>query len=149
MRRTGFIWGCIKSNAARWCVSTAARQRVMWSYPTEHPVESTPVMGGDGVIYFGDNGGTVHAVSAEGQPLWTEALGVPIRSPATFLRDQRLVFGLENGLARRFGMRLPETHRRLAEVFGNARPIRLVLGDETRRAEPRKVARPLTRVTGR
>ncbi len=73
-------------------------QRVMWSYQTERPVESTPAIGGDGAIYFGDNGGTVHAVDAQGQPMWTEPLGVPIRSSATFLRDQRLVFGLENGL---------------------------------------------------
>ena len=73
-------------------------QRVMWSYQAERPVESTPAIGADGLVYFGDNGGTVHAVNAEGSAVWMEPLGVPIRSSATFLRDQRLVFGLENGL---------------------------------------------------
>lgn len=73
-------------------------QRVAWSYATESPVESTPVIGADGMIYFGDNQGTVHAVDLSGQAVWTESLGVPIRAPATMVRDRRVAFGLDNGL---------------------------------------------------
>lgn len=73
-------------------------QRISWSYATESPVESTPAMGGDGMIYFGDNQGTVHAVNAPGKAAWTINLGVPIRSSATFAGDRRLIFGLDNGV---------------------------------------------------
>jgi len=51
-----------------------------WKYPTMSIVESIPVVNSDGVIYFGDGNGHLHAVSREGKPLWTEDLGVPIRS---------------------------------------------------------------------
>ncbi len=73
-------------------------QRVAWSYAVESPVESTPAIGADGLVYFGDNRGTVHAVNSEGQALWTEELGVPIRAPVVMPGDNRVVFGLENGM---------------------------------------------------
>ncbi len=73
-------------------------QRIAWSYATDRPVESTPAIGADGTVYFGDNQGTVHAVDSNGKALWTATLGVPIRSPAVMICDQRVVFGLDNGL---------------------------------------------------
>jgi outer membrane protein assembly factor BamB len=80
-------------------VSTDTRiQRISWSYPTESPVESTPAIGGDGMIYFGDNQGIVHAVSPQGKASWTSPLGVPVRSSAVFQADRRIVFGLDNGV---------------------------------------------------
>lgn len=51
-----------------------------WSYPTQSIIESIPAVGSDGVIYFGDGSGRLHAVSREGKPLWTEDLGAPIQS---------------------------------------------------------------------
>ena len=73
-------------------------QRIAWSYAAESPVESTPAIGANGAIYFGDNGGTVHAVDAAGKEIWTENVGVPIRSPAAIVRDNRVAFGLDNGM---------------------------------------------------
>ncbi len=103
-------------------------QRVMWSYATEHPVESTPVVGGDGIIYFGDNAGTVHAVDAEGKPVWKEDLGVPIRSSGTFVGDQRVVFGLENGLLAALECDSPRPAAGWPKFLGTLEQSGLVLG---------------------
>ncbi len=50
------------------------------------------------MIYFGDNQGTVHAVDAAGNGVWSACVGVPIRSPAVIARENRVLFGLDNGL---------------------------------------------------
>ena len=70
--------------------------KVRWEYRTEAPVESTPVIGDDDVIYFGDNGGVIHAVDFSGKSQWTADVGSPVRSAGTFLAPHRLAFGLDN-----------------------------------------------------
>lgn len=75
----------------------AGTRKVQWKYDTDAPVESTPVLGSEGTIHFGDNAGTLHAVDAAGQRLWTQALGCGVRSPGTFVAPQRLVFGVDDG----------------------------------------------------
>jgi len=71
--------------------------RIRWRYDTDSPVESTPVIGADGVIYFGDNGGTIHAVDKNGQPKWTEPVDAPVRSAGTVVGKGRVAFGLDDG----------------------------------------------------
>jgi outer membrane protein assembly factor BamB len=71
--------------------------RVRWEYRAQGPVECTPVIGSDGIIYFGDNSGTVHAVDAEGQAVWTQDAGSPVRSAGTFAGPKRVAFGLDDG----------------------------------------------------
>ncbi len=70
--------------------------KVRWEYRTDAPVESTPVIGDDDVIYFGDNAGVVHAVDFSGKSQWTADVGSPVRSAGTFLAPHRLAFGLDN-----------------------------------------------------
>lgn len=60
-------------------------------------IESTPVLGDDGLIYFGDNSGRVYAVDRSGQLKWSESLGSPIRSCGAILGKGRLAFGLDEG----------------------------------------------------
>jgi outer membrane protein assembly factor BamB len=70
--------------------------KVRWEYRTAAPVESTPVIADDDVIYFGDNAGVIHAVDFSGKGQWTADVGSPVRSAGTFLAPHRLAFGLDN-----------------------------------------------------
>jgi outer membrane protein assembly factor BamB len=70
--------------------------KIRWEYRTAAPVESTPVIGDDDLIYFGDNGGMIHAVDFFGKLQWTADVGSPVRSAGTLLAPKRLVFGLDN-----------------------------------------------------
>lgn len=71
--------------------------KIRWQYAATGPVESTPVIGEDGVIYFGDNAGTIHAVDNRGSALWTAAVGAAVRSAGTILAAEQLAFGLDDG----------------------------------------------------
>ena len=70
--------------------------KVRWEYRTAAPVESTPVIGDDDLIYFGDNAGVIHAVNFFGKAQWTLDVGSPVRSAGTLLAPKRLAFGLDN-----------------------------------------------------
>jgi len=70
--------------------------KVRWEYRTSAPVESTPAVGDDDLIYFGDNAGVIHAIDFFGKGQWTADVGSPVRSAGTFLAPKRLAFGLDN-----------------------------------------------------
>ena len=70
--------------------------KVRWEYRTAAPAESTPVIGDDDLIYFGDNAGVIHAVNFFGKAQWTADVGSPVRSAGTLLAPQRLAFGLDD-----------------------------------------------------
>jgi outer membrane protein assembly factor BamB len=70
--------------------------RIRWQFDTPAPVESTPVIGDDDVLYFGDNSGTIHALDLQGKEQWTAQVESPIRSPGTLLAPNRLAFGLDD-----------------------------------------------------
>ena len=78
------------------CLDTRTRQ-IVWRYETDAPIESTPVLGNDGLVYFGDNAGVVHAVDAGGRAVWTEQVPAAIRSAGAILPNGRLMFGLDDG----------------------------------------------------
>ncbi len=71
--------------------------KVRWRFETDSPVESTPVLGDDGTVYFGDNDGFIHAVDRDGKQVWTKQVAAGVRSSGTILAGGRVVFGLENG----------------------------------------------------
>jgi outer membrane protein assembly factor BamB len=70
--------------------------KVRWEYRAAGPVESTPVIGDDEIVYFGDNAGVIHAVNFHGREQWTANVGSPVRSAGTILGPQRLAFGLDD-----------------------------------------------------
>jgi len=72
--------------------------RVRWQYQAEGPVESTPVLGEDDILYFGDNAGFVHAVDLAGERKWAAQLGSAVRSAGTFLGGERVAFGTDDEL---------------------------------------------------
>lgn len=68
-----------------------------WRTDFDAPIESTPVAGETGEIYVGDNSGKVHAVSGQGQRLWSESVGSAVRSAGAILPAGQVVFGLDDG----------------------------------------------------
>lgn len=74
-----------------------ASKAVRVRYEAGGPVESTPVLGDDGVIYFGDNAGLVHAVDPFGRGLWAQDVGAPVRSAGTIAGPGLVVFGRDDG----------------------------------------------------
>lgn len=77
------------------CVDGNSHQ-IRWQYHAAGPVESTPVIGDDDRVYFGDNAGTIHAVDFHGKAVWTAKVEAPVRSAATILAPERLALGLDN-----------------------------------------------------
>ena len=71
-------------------------QRVLWEYRAEAAIESTPVLGDDGLLYFGDNHGRLHAIDAEGKCVWKADVGSPIRSAGN-IAPGRVLFGTDRG----------------------------------------------------
>jgi len=71
--------------------------KVRWEYEAKGPVESTAVIGDDQIVYFGDNGGYIHAVRGDGQCVWKQNVHSPVRSAGMITGPNRLVFGLDNG----------------------------------------------------
>jgi len=74
----------------------ANSHRIRWQYDTPAPVESTPVIGDDDVLYFGDNSGVIHAIDLQGKAQWTAQVESAVRSPGTFPAPNRVAFGQDD-----------------------------------------------------
>ncbi|MDO4550971.1 MAG: PQQ-binding-like beta-propeller repeat protein, partial [Planctomycetia bacterium] len=70
--------------------------KIRWRYQAEDMVESTPVVGDDGMIYFGDNAGWLHAVYPRGDKRWAIKFEAPIRSAGAIIAPNLLVFSLDD-----------------------------------------------------
>ena len=70
--------------------------KVRWQYQAAGPVEATPVIGDDDVIYLGDNEGLIHAVDFSGSGKWTAQVESPVRSAGTIVGPGRVAFGQDN-----------------------------------------------------
>lgn len=70
--------------------------RIRWEYRADDAIESTPAIGDDGLVYFGDNSGTIHAIDSSGQSQWKAKVESPVRSAATILAPNQVAFGLDN-----------------------------------------------------
>lgn len=81
---------------ALYCLDGRRRSQ-RWVAAIDCGAESTPTIGSDGVVYFGDDIGRVHAISPEGRSIWSAQAGAAIRSPGTFVGEGLIAFGLENG----------------------------------------------------
>ncbi|MHB8897419.1 MAG: outer membrane protein assembly factor BamB family protein [Thermoguttaceae bacterium] len=70
--------------------------KIRWQYSADDAIESTPAIGDDGLIYFGDNSGAIHAVDASGESLWKARVESPVRSAATLVAPGQVAFGLDD-----------------------------------------------------
>jgi outer membrane protein assembly factor BamB len=70
-----------------------------WAQEVNAAVESTPVVGADGLVYFGDNQGAIYSAntSAKGRIETIAELGSAVRSAGTLVSPGRIMFGLDNG----------------------------------------------------
>ena len=73
------------------------RRTWQWEAAARGPVESTPVVGANGTIYFGDNAGYVHAVNDMGRTLASHDIGHPVRSAGVLIGNHQVVFGDDSG----------------------------------------------------
>ncbi|PHS03375.1 MAG: hypothetical protein COA78_17900 [Blastopirellula sp.] len=71
--------------------------KIRWRFDTDSPVESSPVIGENGNVYFGDNDGWIYAVDSDGKELWSDQMESGVRSPGSLIGNGRVLFGLENG----------------------------------------------------
>lgn len=71
--------------------------RIRWKTPTPAPVESTPVIGEDRTIYFGDNDGNLLGLDIHGSVCWSDKVDTAVRSPGILFDNGRLAFGLDDG----------------------------------------------------
>jgi len=70
--------------------------KIRWKYQATGPVESTPAIGDDEVLYFGDNEGMIHAVDFHGKAKWTAKVETSVRSAGTIVAPGRVAFGQDN-----------------------------------------------------
>lgn len=70
--------------------------RVRWEYHAADAIESTPAIGDDGLVYFGDNSGAIHALNSSGQVQWKAQVESAVRSAGTILAPNQVAFGLDN-----------------------------------------------------
>lgn len=75
----------------------AGSHQIKWRYDAPAPIESTPVLGDDGTLYFGDNDGTLHAIDTHGRPVWKTTLGAAVRSAGAIPAPGHVAFGLDDG----------------------------------------------------
>lgn len=76
---------------------SATSGQALWQFDSPSPIESTPVVSSSGELYFGDQGGMIHALDARGQCQWSEPVGSTVRSAGTIAPCGQVVFGLEDG----------------------------------------------------
>lgn len=72
-------------------------RKTRWQFATDEPIEGTPVIGDDGLVYCGDNAGLIYAVDRQGQLVWKASIGSPVRSAGAILRPNIVAFGTEEG----------------------------------------------------
>ena len=71
--------------------------QIKWQYQADSAIECTPVIGDDGIIYFGDNAGSIHAVDRLGKNVWKAEFDVAVRSAGTILAGGLVAFGMDDG----------------------------------------------------
>lgn len=70
--------------------------KIRWQYQAEEMIESTPVVGDDGTIYFGDNAGWVYALSPRGDKKWAVKYEAAVRSAGTIVAPNLLTYALDD-----------------------------------------------------
>jgi len=74
-----------------------ATHQIRWQYHADAPIECTSVLGDDGILYFGDNSGTIHAVDLNGTVIWKAEFDAPVRSAGAIIDKELVAFALDNG----------------------------------------------------
>jgi len=70
--------------------------KIRWQYETDDMIESTPCIGDDGTIYFGNNSGWIFALNSMGDKKWSAKFEAGIRSAGTIIAPNLLAFALDD-----------------------------------------------------
>ncbi|MDO4629973.1 MAG: PQQ-binding-like beta-propeller repeat protein, partial [Planctomycetia bacterium] len=70
--------------------------KIRWQFETDDMIESTPCIGDDGTIYFGNNAGWLYALNSFGDKKWAAKFEAGIRSAGTIVAPQLLTFALDD-----------------------------------------------------
>ena len=70
--------------------------KIKWQYETDDMIESTPCIGDDGTVYFGNNAGWLYALNSRGDRKWSVKFEAGIRSAGTILAPNLLGFALDD-----------------------------------------------------
>ena len=70
--------------------------KIRWQFETDDMIESTPCIGDDGTIYFGDNSGWLYALNSHGDKKWSSKFEAGIRSAGTIAAPKLLTFALDD-----------------------------------------------------
>jgi len=60
-------------------------------------IQSSPVIGDDGTVYFGSADSLIYAISSSGELVWSYDAGSPIYGSPTLLPDEKLAIGTNDG----------------------------------------------------
>src|SRR3972149_9515832 len=71
---------------------------LLWNVSTDGRSKSSPVLS-DGTLYFGNEKGTIHAVSADGKVKWKSETGSPAEAPPVVFYD-KVITGSADGVLR-------------------------------------------------
>lgn len=70
--------------------------KIRWQYETDDMIESTPCIGDDGTIYFGNNSGWIFALNSIGDKKWSAKFEAGVRSAGTIIAPNLLAFALDD-----------------------------------------------------
>ena len=69
----------------------------LWSYNTDGEINSSPVIGADGTVYFGSADSSVYAVSSSGLLVWSYKSDSPVNGTGALSFNGILYIGTDNG----------------------------------------------------
>jgi outer membrane protein assembly factor BamB len=96
-------WPKFRGNAAQTAqgaVHASQQGGAQWKFPTGRGIFSSPVVGGDGTVYFGSADRSFYALNADGTPRWSIATGEIIDSSGLLDDQGRVYFGSGDGILR-------------------------------------------------
>jgi outer membrane protein assembly factor BamB len=72
----------------------------LWTLDLGAPIQATPVLDGEGTMFFGAQDGRLYAITRRGEVRWRLDLPASIDSSAAITGAGRLVFGADDGMLR-------------------------------------------------
>jgi outer membrane protein assembly factor BamB len=108
----------------------AQTDNVRWTYTSGGPVFSSPVIGGDGTLYFGSNDSKLYAVNPDGSLKWSSSslAGAIVSSPA-IASDGTVYVGSDSNYLYAFNPN--GTQKWAFQTYGRVRTSPCIAGDGT------------------
>ncbi|TFH33954.1 MAG: hypothetical protein E4G95_08960, partial [Bacteroidia bacterium] len=94
----GTDWPLFRGSAdlsGKTAVALPSNPKLLWSARTEGRTVSSPVIS-KGIAYFGNNNGTVYAITPEGKTLWKTEVETALEAPPLIV-DNRVIVGSLDG----------------------------------------------------